>query len=600
MTFFEELKRRNVIRLALAYLAASWLLIEISSSILGIYNAPQWISRVIVALLAVGFPLALFFAWAFEITPEGIKRESQVDRSKSISHHTAKRLDLITIAMLVLVAALFVGQRFLLPAPVAEPAAPVANDGGPSVAVLPFVNMSDDASNEYFSEGVSEEILNVLAQLPDLRVAARTSAFQFKGHDEDISDIARKLNVGNVLEGSVRKQGQHVRITAQLIDAASGFHLWSETYDRELTDIFMIQDEIAASIADALKVKFDIGKEAEKQQTGNLEAYDLYLQGVHHWRLRTGNDLLQAIDAFEAAKRIDPSYVKAYIGLAMVYSVIASYTTFDPHQSLTRARDNAEMGLALDPGSARVFAVLGLAATQEDRMATGIALLKRAVALDTQDSTARLWLGLGYARSGDLDAGIEQLAATVAIDPAYGVASNRLSYAYLMAGKLDDADAELERLRDIAPQDSLIPISDLEIAWLRQQPARLAAALQALAAQKGTPEARGFAGQLIEALAGTAPMAPVAERLAAFNLFSSSDPASANMVWEPDTVWLLEALGRRDLALGRLEQLQASAWPDLRWAYGELFAPLRCAPRFRKVMTDFGFADKVAGWRCPP
>ena len=599
MTFFEELKRRNVIRLAVAYLVASWLLIEISSVILGIYAAPQWISRVIVALLAVGFVFALFFAWAFEITPEGIKRESQVDDGQSITHHTARRLDLVTIVMVVLVAAVFVGQRFLLPQPAAAPV-PAADSGGPSVAVLPFVNMSDDVNNEYFSEGVSEEILNVLAQLPGLHVAARTSSFQFKGRDEDVSDIARKLNVNNVLEGSVRKQGQQVRITAQLIDAASGFHLWSETYDRELTDIFKIQDEIAASIADALKVKFDIRKDVEVQQTENLEAYDLYLQGVHHWRLRTGKDLLQAIDAFEAAKKLDPAYVRAYIGLGMVYAVLPDYLNIDPLEAISRARDSAEMALALDPTSARAFAVLGYAATRDDRLATGIAVLERAVALDPQDSTARMWLGIRYGMTGDLDRAIDTLAATIAIDPAYGVASSNLSYAYLSAGRLDDADAELARMREIAPQDSLIPITDLEMARLRKQPERLAGALRALAEQKGTPKARAFAEQLVAALAGSTPSGPVGERLAAYDLFSSNDPASPNFVWEPDTVWLLDALGRRDLALDRLEQLQASNWDQLRWTYGELFAPLRCEPRYRKVMADLGFGDKVESWSCPP
>jgi TolB-like protein len=312
MSLFVELKRRNVIRVAAAYLVASWLLIEATSVLIDIYEAPGWVPKLMVGLLALGFPITLFFSWAFEITPEGVKREAEVDRAGSISHETGRKLDLITIGMLVLVIALVGVERFVLAPPSTTQA--VATTSG-SIAVLPFVNMSGDAENEYFSDGISEEILNVLAGIPELQVAARTSSFQFKGQDQDIPLIAQQLGVATVLEGSVRKQGERVRITAQLIAADSGFHLWSETYDRDLTDIFAIQDEIAAAIARALEVHLDV-QSATGYGTEDLAAYDRYLRGMHLWRLRTEASLLEAIDSFQSAIDADPEFARAYVGMA--------------------------------------------------------------------------------------------------------------------------------------------------------------------------------------------------------------------------------------------------------------------------------------------
>jgi len=332
MSFLAELKRRNVIRVGVAYLVASWLLIEASSQILDIYAAPEWISRVIVALLAIGFPVALFFAWAFEITPEGVKREAEVDRDASITHVTARKLDVITIVMVVLAVGVVITERFIAPVPLGADRGQeaVPTDGRASVAVLPFVNMSGDPENEYFSDGLTETLLHMLAQVDELRVPARTSSFAFKDTNTDIRDIAAQLNVSAVLEGSVQRAGQRVRITAQLVDARDGSHIWSQNYDRQLDDIFAIQDEIANAVARAMTASLlgDAAPDAgagrggpaiEALSTRSTEAYDAYLRGLAKFSERSYSALDEAARALREALVIDPGFREARLALVRVY-----------------------------------------------------------------------------------------------------------------------------------------------------------------------------------------------------------------------------------------------------------------------------------------
>ena len=273
-----------------------------------------------------------------------------------------------------------------------------------SIAVLPFVNMSGDAENEYFSDGISEEILNVLARVPELSVAARTSSFQFKGEKRDVAEIATQLKVRMVLEGSVRKQAERVRVTAQLIDAQSGFHLWSETYDRELKDIFAIQDEIARAIGNELKVRVlgQGGSSAAVSGTTNVEAHDLYLRGLAEWQKREENALFAAIDAFERAIAADPGFAQAWGGLAMTYAVLPAYTNrLATDVSADRSLDAAQRALALDPAQPEPYLAMGnVAAALSRRKETGAALLRRAIELRPSSATAHQWLGTITGRDG--------------------------------------------------------------------------------------------------------------------------------------------------------------------------------------------------------
>src|SRR6266436_2783757 len=298
--FFAELKRRNVYKVAIAYAVVAWLLMQVASQIFPFFEIPNWAVRLVVLLLIIGFPVAVILAWAFELTPEGIKRAEDVDVSKSVGRKTGRKLDFFIIAVLLLVIAILVFQRLH---PNVSPA--VSSSLEKSIAVLPFVDLSQAKDQEYFCDGISEEILDALAKVEGLRVVARTSSFSFKGKNADVSEIAQKLNVQNVLEGSLRREGNRIRITAQLINARNGFHIWSDTYERELQGVFTVQDEITRSIVDVLKIKLAVTPPARPQQ--NTEAYDLYLQGLYLSNKSDEENLRKSLDLFQRALDKDPT-----------------------------------------------------------------------------------------------------------------------------------------------------------------------------------------------------------------------------------------------------------------------------------------------------
>ncbi|HZW50541.1 MAG TPA: hypothetical protein VFF05_01650, partial [Rudaea sp.] len=293
MRLIAELKRRNVIRMAGLYLVGAWLIVQVAGTVLPMFGAPEWIGRSFVVMLAIGFVPALVFAWVFELTPQGMKRDAEVRPEESIAPQTARRMDRMIIVALIIALAYFAFDKFV-PEKGSEPFSgdrsveptqrrvpEKESDPAPkSIAVLPFVNMSGDAGNEYFSDGITEEILNALAQIADLKVAARTSAFAFKGKDPDLRKVGEMLDVATVLEGSVQRAGDQVRITAQLIDARSGYHLWSEKYDRKLTNVFAIEDEISKAIAGKLQVQLAGGHADGAGTTANPQAHELYLRGL--------------------------------------------------------------------------------------------------------------------------------------------------------------------------------------------------------------------------------------------------------------------------------------------------------------------------------
>ena len=477
MSFFDELKRRNVFRVAIGYIITAWLLLQVVDLVLENVNAPDWVMQVFMLALAIGFPLAIFFAWAFEMTPEGVKRESEIDRSQSITPTTGRKMDRIIILVLAMAVVFLMYKQFgnpekgpvsisqdtsqssditdtgeLNPAPVSSPAGPGKN----SVAVLPFVNMSADPDNEYFSDGIAEEILNVLARIPELKVAARTSAFGFKDSNINVSEIARELKVENVLEGSVRKSGNQVRVTAQLIKADDGYHLWSNTYDRELDNIFAIQDEIAQSIAEALKVTLDIKTGATGNLTGttSTEAYDAYLRGMNQWHLRTGESLNNSIDLFEQAIAIDPQFSKAHAGLALTYAIIMDYSDMPFTEAFALARNAAEKALALDPGS--VEAATAMIYTTND-LAEQLAYSKRAVEMGPWFATAHQWHATNLSLTGDLAAARAEYLAAYELDPKSRVIGANLAGIYQAEGNWADAERVILQLVSYAP--------DYAVAW---------------------------------------------------------------------------------------------------------------------------------------
>ena len=462
MSFLAELKRRNVFRAAAAYVILAWLVLQVSDVVLSNIAAPAWVFRVLLLFLAVGLPFVLFFAWAFELTPEGIRRESEVDRSQSITPHTGKKLDRMIIVVLLLALGYFAYDKFVLspssnedtkvqtaaePAPAAPP---VAAEPDNSIAVLPFVNISDDAGNEYFSDGLSEELLNLLAKIPELRVAARTSSFSFKGQQLEIPEIAARLRVAHILEGSVRKAGNQVRITAQLIKADDGFHLWSETYDRTLDNIFVMQDEIAAAVVGALKISL-LGAAPVAAEV-NPQAYALFLQARYLFNQRSRENYEKSARAYRQALDLDPDYAAAWAGLASVTVNQAGYNYIDLDSGVQQARAAAERAIELDPGLAAAWASLAqIQGFYEFNWNGAYESAQKALQLEPANSEVLAQAARLAGSLGKFDQDLVYSAQAVDLDPLNYAALNGLSSAYEQAGRLDEAEKTIHHLLTLNP-----------------------------------------------------------------------------------------------------------------------------------------------------
>jgi adenylate cyclase len=470
MSLFEELKRRNVVRVGVAYAVFAWVLLQIFDVIGEILELPVWGGKMILAALVLGLPVALIFAWAFEITPEGIKPEKEVDRSQSITHSTGRKLNIVTMVLMAVALAWFAWDKFgtgpdtattVAVDPVAARAKPTAPGTQPasaatavaahSIAVLPFVDMSPAKDQEYLSDGIAEELLNLLVKIPGLQVAARTSSFSFKGKDAKIADVARELRVANVLEGSVRKSGNQVRITAQLIRADNGFHLYSETFDRTLDDVFGIQDEISAAVVEALKIKL-LGA-APKSVEADSAAYALYLQGRYFFARRTGADWEKAARAYEEALQIDPDYAAAWAGLSRVYASQAGATYIDLHAGYVQARQAAQKALALDPALPEGYLAQATIQMSYDWDWAGAeASLQRAMELTPGLADAVAEMGLLQRYLGDLDQSVTLARRAVALDPLSLRGLHALGMALIYAGQLDEAEQVYQRLLTLNPE----------------------------------------------------------------------------------------------------------------------------------------------------
>lgn len=424
--FFYELQRRKVLRVASAYIVAGWIVLQVAATIENTLNLPASFDTMVFGILAAALPIVLGLSWVYEITPQGIKRTETAGDGTLVMPETT---DLLLAGMLLLVGLIAVGQMFLsesaappvsvVEAPKPAQPAPIVPAVDPkSIAVLPFINMSTDKENEYFSDGLTEELLNLLAQLPELKVISRTSSFSFKGQTVPLPDIARQLGVRHILEGSVRRSGSEVRITAQLIDVSRDVHLWSRTYDRKIDSIFAVQDEIATAIASSLDIELAL-IEPRNAPTKNMEAYRLFLEGREAFRKRDGSAVRESMSLFQRAIALDKKFAQAYAGLAAAYTSEGSRSGKNFSDFGAKAAEAAREAMKLDPKLAQPAAVLGSLACDRLQWNTAFEEGLKAVELDRSDSTAHLWLGLTQYAVGKLDDAALTLNRAAQVDPLY-------------------------------------------------------------------------------------------------------------------------------------------------------------------------------------
>ncbi len=456
MSLILELKRRNVFRVAVVYLVSAWLLLQLTDVLSSLLPVPDWTGSLVVLLLALGFVPVLIFVWVYELTPDGLKREKDVDRTHSISTMTGKRINALIIVLLVLAIASVVADR-LVPesAPDTESQTQVAQSadneivtgdattiGEASIAVLPFTDLSPEQDQRYFTDGISEELLNVLAHVESLRVASRTTSFAYRNTNLTGLQLGEELNVRYLLEGSMRKDGDSIRITAQLIEAATDRHLWSENFDRNLEDIFAIQDEIASAIVDALVNELGLAESARAVSvvpaTENLDAYELYLRAMDMFQRR--DNLPGSVVLFEQAIKLDPGFARAWEGVAAVQAILNYWVFDDGIEHLPLAKEAANRAVELDPNLSMAYAVLGFVADGwEDELIKAVDFFDQAIQRDPQNTTAWAWRAITMSNLGYLDEALRDLAECLDIDPAYLVCKQQAAATYLFKGQDEKA-----------------------------------------------------------------------------------------------------------------------------------------------------------------
>jgi TolB-like protein len=465
--FFAELKRRNVYKVAVAYAVVGWVIAQIATQIFPFLEIPNWIVRLVIVLIAIGFPIALVIAWAFEATPEGIKRTEDVD--PEIAARAPKKHAWIYVV--VIGAALSVALFFLGRYTAGNRSAVSSTNELPakSIAVLPFDNLSRDPDNAFFAEGVQDEILTRLAKVADLKVIARTSTQKFKSSPENLSDIAKQLGVLNILEGSVQKANDQVRVNVQLINATTNGHLWAEIYDRKLTDIFAVESDIAKTIADQLQAKLTGSEKSAiaKEPTANTEAYELYHKGRSFWEKRSGDNIPKAIAFYEQAIARDPNYALAYAGLANAYIVLPYWTNAPVRESNKKAKEAALKSLQLDPNLSDGHRALGKAFFFIDLDISGAAReYQRAIELKPNEAAAHHWYGNDVlAATGRFEEAIAEGKRAVELDPLSAVMNIDLGETFYYARRHDDALRQMHKGLEIDPSSSY---AHQNIGWVLQ------------------------------------------------------------------------------------------------------------------------------------
>jgi TolB-like protein/Tfp pilus assembly protein PilF len=493
---FLELKRRNVYKVGVAYIVAGWALSQGIAQVFPVFDVPNWVVRSLVLLIIVGLPVALVLAWMFEITPQGIKRTETADAMRGATERTKHGWIYVVVIGGLLSIGLFLLGRYTAQTPrQSEEASGVIPEK--SIAVLPFDNLSGDPDNAYFTEGVQDEILTRLAKVADLKVIARTSTQKFRSAPENLAEIAKQLGVRNILEGSVQKANDQVRVNVQLINALTYAHLWADTYDRRSTDIFAVESEIAKNVADALQAKLTGSEKSSiaKAPTADPEAYELYLKGRFFWNKRSGADLRKAIEYFDQAIAKDPNYALAYAGLADSYLLLPNYGSASTQESLPPARAALKKALELDDSLAEAHASSGLLATFECRLERAITDFERAIQLKPNYATAHHWLMFGRLALGHLDQAVEEGKRALKLDPLSPIINADFAWTYFCARRLDKAERQARKTLEIDPQFFLAHYYLGQVLQFKGQLSEAIAEFQKAVDLNGDPDSLGMLGQ---------------------------------------------------------------------------------------------------------
>jgi TolB-like protein/Tfp pilus assembly protein PilF len=577
--FIAELKRRNVYRVAVAYAIVGWLLVQIATQVFPFLEIPNWIVRLVIALVAIGFPVALIIAWAFELTPEGIKRTEDVDPAQTSKNRAWIYVAVIGAAFSI--GLFFIGRYSSQNTANAARTETGTDLPGKSIAVLPFDNLSRDPDNAFFAEGVQDEILTRLAKVADLKVIARTSTQKFKSAPENLPDIAKQLGVLHILEGSVQKAGDQVRVNVQLINALTNTHLWAEIYDRKLTDIFAVESDIAKTIADTLQAKLT-GSEKQmmaSQPTTDTTAYELYHKGRSLWEKRSGDNIPKAIEFYEQAIAHDPNYTLAYAGLANAYVLLPFYTGARRSDSLAKAKETALKALQLDPKVAEAHAALGKFNFFNMDLPGSMREYQRAIELNPNYATAHQWLGNDSLVSlGRFDEAIAEGKRAVELDPLSPIINADLGVTLYLARRYDNA---IEQLRKTLAIDPTFFYAHYNLGVALQLKGDLSAAISEYEKAKQLSD-DSFAKALLGAARGLA-----GDKNAAKQALKNLDQTAQNQETdEYSRALLFLGMNKKEEALRSIERaVTARDGSSLTWIKVDpLLDPLRGDPRFEALV----------------
>lgn len=435
--FFAELQRRNVYRVLAAYCVFGWLLIQIATQVFPFFEVPNWVIRMVIVLFVIGLPLAFLLAWAYEFTPEGLKRTSEVNPTESIAHRRGRTLDFIIIGVLLLVIGILVSQRFMPPRP-----SPVSIVPEKSIAVLPFIDLSEQKDQEYLCDGVTEQIIAALTNIHGLFVVARTSAFAFKNKSEDVREVGRLLHVRNVLEGSVSRGAGKVRVDARLVDVTNGYQLWSESYDSSERDFLSIQNEVAQKVASALQVKLQLSetKQLAKAPTIDTQAYDLYLQGRFFLNQRTIDSIQKGLALFEQAVAKDPSFAQGHSGIADSYILLGKIGAITPKVAAAKGWTEVSAALAIDGNLAEGLISRGILLTDfEWNWPAGETDYRKALELNPNSASGHLWYARNLAEIGRFDEALQEVTTAQKLDPLSTITRVTGARILWIAGRYDEA-----------------------------------------------------------------------------------------------------------------------------------------------------------------